>query len=222
MSLHPTVETLALYSTGDLPLITRLRTRRHVAHCGDCEQQVLVFRSAIAELKRDASSQTLTAFEAIAHWPALEREMMGNIAVGLDAALCIEKVGRKRTLFYRFAMVAGLIVLFAAGWVTHIPREESSRLLASLRGAAGGVLGGAGGGFLGGAGGGFLGMDKPRVIGTVLRSTPDGIAVRTQGGTLTISHPNSAVISLSGTSGVSARYIDEETGQVTITKVYGQ
>jgi hypothetical protein len=59
-------------------------------------------------------------------------------------------------------------------------------------------------------------------MGTVLQSTPGGIAVRTQGATLTILHPNSAVISLSGTSGVSARYFDEETGQVTITKVYGQ
>jgi hypothetical protein len=211
MPLHPTVETLALYSAGDLPLLARLRTRRHVAHCGDCEQRVLLFHSVIAELKHEASSQTLTGFEAIAHWPELEREMMGNISVGLDAALCIENVGRKRTLFYRFAMAAGLAALFAAGWVTHIPREESSRLLASLRGATGG-------GFMGG----WIGTDKPRETGTVLRSTPEGIAVRTQSATLTILNPNSAVISLSGTSGVSARYIDEETGQVTITKVYGQ
>jgi hypothetical protein len=206
MPLHPTVETLALYSAGDLPILARWRIGRHVAHCGDCEQRVLLFRSAIAELKQEAKSQTLTGFEAIAHWPELEREMMGNISVGLDAALCIENVGRKRTLFYRFAMVAGLTALFATGWVTHIPREETNRLLASLRGA----------------GGGFMGMDKSRATGTVLRSTPEGIAVRTQSATLTILHPNSAVISLSGTSGVSARYIDEETGQVTITKVYGQ
>jgi hypothetical protein len=206
MSLHPTAETLALYSTGDLPLFSRLRIRRHVARCGNCEQQILQFRSAIVELKREASSQTLTAFEAIAQWPALEREMMGNISVGLDAALCIEKVGRKRALFYRVAMAVGLAVLFAAGWATHIPREETTRLLASLRGAASG----------------FMGFEKPRVMGTVLRSTPEGIAVRTQSATLTILHPNSAVISLSGTSGVSARYVDEETGQVTITKVYGQ
>ena len=206
MPLHPAVETLALYSAGDLPLFTRLRLRQHVARCEDCEQQVLLFRSAIGEMKREAGAQTLTGFEAIAHWPELEREMMGNIAVGLDAALCIENVGRKRAFFYRFAMAAGLAVLFAAGWMTHIPREETNRLLASLRGAAGGVMG----------------MEKPRYMGTVLRSTPGEIAVRTQGATLTMPHPASAVISLSGRSGVSARYIDEETGQVTITKVYGQ
>jgi hypothetical protein len=206
MPLHPSLETLALYSAGDLPLLARLRIKRHVARCEGCEEQVLLFRSASGEMKREAGAQTLTGFEAIAHWPELEREMLGNIAVGLDAALCIENVGRKRTFFYRFAMAAGLAVLFAAGWMTHIPREETNRLLTSLRGAAGGVIG----------------LNKPQPMGTVLRSTPGGIAVRTQGGTLTILHPNSAVISLSGRSGVSARYIDEDTGQVTITKVYGQ
>lgn len=202
MPLHPSSETLALYASGDLPLVTRLRVGRHVAYCGDCEQQVLLFRSATTQLKREANAQTLTGFEAIAHWPALEREMTGNIAVGVDASRCIENVGRKRAFFYRFAMIAGLTILFAAGWVTHIPREETNRLVSSLRGAAG--------------------LDRPQFIGTVLRSTPDGIAVRTQGATLTILHPTSAVISLSGSSGVAARYIDEETGQVTITKVYGQ
>jgi hypothetical protein len=199
---HPTLEMLALYTVGDLPLITRLRTGRHVSRCGDCEQQVLLFRSAKAELKREAVSQTLTAFEAVANWPALEREMMGNIAVGLDAARCIENVGRKRAFFYRFAFASGLAVLFAAGWVTHVPREQTDHLLASLRGAAG--------------------FEKPQFGGIVLRSTPEGIIVRTQGASLTMQHPASAVISLSGASGVSARYIDEETGQVTITKVYGQ
>jgi hypothetical protein len=59
-------------------------------------------------------------------------------------------------------------------------------------------------------------------MGTVLRSTPEGIAVRTQGATLTILHPRSAVVSLSGSSAVAARYVDEDTGQVTIANVYGQ
>lgn len=199
---HPNPETLALLAAGDLPFVVRLRAGRHVARCGDCEQQVLLFRSAKTELKREASSQTLTAFEAVADWQALEREMMGNIAVGLDAARCIENVGRKRALFYRFAFASGLALLFAAGWVTHVPRAQTEHLMASLRSAAW--------------------FDKPQFAGTVLRSTPDGIVVRTQGASLTMQHPASAVITLSGTSGVAARYIDDETGQVTITKVYGQ
>lgn len=200
--LHPAVQSLALYSSGDLPLIARWRIGSHLARCADCEQQVFLFRSAAAELKRQANTQTLTGFEAIADWMRLEREMLGNIGVGVAAARCIDKVGRGHVLLSRAALVLGLMALFVAGWLTHIPREETGHLAASLRRLAG--------------------MERPQITGTILRTTPDGIAVRAQGATLTIMHPPSAVVSLSGASAVSARYVDEETGQVTITKVYGQ
>ncbi len=201
--VHPRPDTLALYSSGDLPFARRLRTRYHVRRCADCEQQVFLFRSSKVELKREASGQTLTGFEAITDWTRLEREMLGNIGVGVAAARCIDKVGRGHAVLSRVALVAGLMGLFVAGWVTHIPREQTEHLAASLRRV--------------------VGMERPPMItGTVLRTTPEGIAVRAQGATLTIMHPPSAVVSLSGASAVSARYVDEETGQVTITKVYGQ
>lgn len=200
--LHPSLHTLALYSTGDLHLLTRLQAAYHVARCADCEQQVFLFRSATAELKREARAEALTGFEAVADWSRLEREMLGNIGVGIAAGRCIDKVGRRRVLLSRGAFVAGLMLLFAAGWITHIPREQTDHLAASLQR--------------------FVGMERPHIAATVLRTTPEGIAVRAQGATLTIMHPASAVVSLSGASAVSARYVDEETGQVTITKVYGQ
>jgi len=199
---HPNPETLALYSAGDLRLMTRLKVGRHVARCGDCEQQVLLFRSARTELKREAGEQTLTGYEAIVSWPSLEREMMGNIAVGLDAARCIENVGRKRVVAYKLALVSGLTILFAAGWATHIPQGETQRLADALRRT--------------------VGLERPEIKGTVLRATSEDVFVRTQGATLKIMHPPSAVVSMSGTSAVAARYVDEETGQVTITNVYGQ
>lgn len=199
---HPSIESLALYSSGDTPFVAGWRVRYHVAHCSECERQVLLFRSATAELKQEASAETLTGFEAIADWPSLEREMMGNIGVGVDAARCIEGVGSRRSLAVRFALVAGLLLLFAAGWITHIPSEQTQHLLATLRS--------------------YAGFERPVPLGTVLRSTPEGIAVRTQGATLTILHPRSAVVSLSGSSAVAARYVDEDTGQVTIANVYGQ
>lgn len=201
-AVHPRVEALALYATGELPWRLRWRTGSHIKRCGDCEQQVLLFRSATAELKREAETQTLTGFEAIADWPRLEREMLGNIAVGVAAARCIDKVGRTRALLSKGAFAAALMALFVAGWATHIPREQTAHLTASLRN--------------------FLGIERRQATGTVLQTTPDGIAVRAQGATLTILHPRSAVVSLSGASAVEARYVDEETGQVTITNVYGQ
>lgn len=201
-AVHPRLETLALYSRGELPWRLRWRTGTHLKHCSDCEQQVLLFRSATAQLKREAETQTLTGFEAIADWARLEREMLGNIAVGVAAGRCIEKPSRKRALLAKAAFGTALAALCAAGWMTHIPGEQRTHLAASLRQ--------------------LLGGQRPQPTGTVIQTTPDGIAVRAQGATLTILHPRSAVVSVSGPSAVAARYIDTETGQVTITNVYGQ
>ncbi len=201
-SAHPIPEMLALYSRGDLPLLARLRMKAHLVECASCEQQAARFASSIRELKREAATETLTAYEAVADWNSLEREMLGNIVVGVAAARCIEKVGRKRVWLPRVALGAGLSVLFVAGWLTHIPPEQSSHLSASLSR--------------------LMGLSQRPKLTNFLEATPSGIAVRSQGVTLTILHPSTALVSLSGNSSVEARYIDEDTGQVTITNVYGQ
>jgi hypothetical protein len=199
---HPALDTLALYSSGDLPLLTRWQIGRHVRRCTECEHQVFLFRSARAELKREASSETLTGFEAIADWKRLEAEMLGNIGVGVAAGRCIAKARRPRVLITRVALAAGMAALFVAAWMTHIPPEQNQHLASSLRR--------------------LFRLERTPAGDTVVRTTRDGIAVYTRGATLTILHPPSAVVSLSGSSAVAARYVDEQTGQVTITKVYGQ
>jgi hypothetical protein len=200
---HPNLETLALYSKGDLQWLRRWKIGRHIGRCGDCEGQVLRFRCVSAEVKREAESQILTAFEATTDWARLEREMIGNIAVGVAAARCIEKVGRGRILPARGAwLTAGLALLFLAGWFTNVPSEQRDHLTASIRRS--------------------MGMEVPQSAGTLVRTTRAGIAVRAQGATLTILHPPSAVISLAGSSSLGARFVDEETGEVTITNVYGE
>lgn len=200
--LHPNLGTLALYSSGDLRWPARWKVGRHVDRCADCEHQVALFRSAKAELRREAKAETLTAFEAIADWTQLEREMLGNITVGVAAARCVDHVSHGHRLAWRSAFVAAMAALFVAGWVTHIPKDDIANLVARVER--------------------FAGLDRPPAVGPFLRSSPEGITVHTESATLTIMHPPSAVISLSGASAVSARYVDEETGQVTITKVYGQ
>jgi len=199
---HPSIEILGLYAAGDLPFLLRLRTAKHVRECADCERQVLSFRSSRAELRREAEGQILTGFEAIADWHALERDMLGNIRVGVAASRCIEKVGRHRKLTSRIAWAAGMTALFVGGWFTRIPAEDNQRIVSALRRA--------------------VGLEQPQFYGTVVRSTPGGIAVGAQGATLTMFHPESAVISMSGPSSVTARYVDDDSGQVTITNVYGQ
>jgi hypothetical protein len=199
---HPGAETLALYSRGDLPFFIRLRIRQHVSHCLECESEISLFVAARAELNRESSDQTLTGFEAIADWRSLEREMVGNIAVGVAAARCIDKVGRRHIWLGRISVSTAAIALLIVGWMTHIPNRDTRQLETTIRR--------------------IVGLDRPVITGTVVQSTPDGISVRTQQATLTILHPASAVISVSGNSAMAARYVDEDTGQVTITNVYGQ
>ncbi len=199
---HPSIQILALYSAGDLPFMLRFRTGRHVRECAVCERQVHSMQAAKAELRREAQAEVLTGFEAIADWHTLESDMLGNIRVGVAAARCIEKVGRTRRVGFLLAWGTGMSMLFAAGWIARVPAEDSQRIVTALRRV--------------------VGLEQAPFNGTVLRSTPDGISVKTQGATLTILHPQSAVISMSGPSAVTARYVDDDSGQVTITNVYGQ
>jgi hypothetical protein len=203
LSPHPSPEVLSLFSTLDLPLLERWKIRRHLYRCESCDNQLALFHAAKAELKRQARNETLTGFEAVADWSRLEREMEGNIVVGLAAARCIEKRPRSRSLLIKCSFASAVALLFALSWVTHISTEQTSRLYSTLAGA-------------------LTGHRAHLSPGPVLRSLPDGIIVGSQDGSLTILHPASAVVTASGPSSVAARYVDDETGQVTITKVYGQ
>ncbi len=202
--VHPGNEVLALYSRGDLSWRQRWSVRKHVQRCRQCSYQVEQFKSATAALRQKATEESLAGSEPIANWSALEREMVGNIKVGLDAARCIEKVGRSRSTGWRVALTTGLLsVVLTAGWIMNIPAAQRGHLEDSLRRITGLY-------------------PAPAAGGTVVETTPNGIAVRSQGATLTLLNPSSATVSLSGASAVGARYIDDETGQITITNVYGQ
>lgn len=202
MTAHPSSELLALYGSADLPLLERWKIRRHLSHCEHCERHFSVFRASTVELKRLGATETLTSFEAIADWSRLEREMEGNIVVGLDAARCIDKKRSPRGLLLKFAAAAGMASLFVLGWATHVPAEQSTRMFAAFRSA-------------------FGGRRANEYRGPILRSVPDGIVVGSPDSSMTILHPPTAVVSASGAAGVEARYVDD-TGQVTITDVYGQ
>ena len=201
---HPDSKSLALHAAGDLPPIARWRARFHISLCRACAEQVSEYRDAILQMRREAGAEALPGVvETGAHWSRLEREMIGNIAVGVAAARCIDKVGRQRRVFSAGAVVAtAAAALFAAGWMTHIPREQNEHLVASLRQ--------------------LVGLASARPVGTIVQTTANGIAVKTQGITLRLMHPPSAEVFLAGSSAITARYVDQDTGQVMITNVYGQ
>ena len=200
---HPGIAELALWASRDLPWKRRLQLDRHIRKCAFCSQESARFRAAREAFRRDAKSQTLTGYEAIADWPRLEREMLGNIGVGVSAARCIEKVGRHRFGGWRGALAgAGMTLLLALGWVINIPREDTDHLTASIRN--------------------LVRFHRPQNSGTILQTTPDGIAVHAQGATMTLLHPTSAMVTVAGNASVGALYVDEDSGEVTITNVYGQ
>ena len=130
--------------------------------------------------------------------------MTGNINVGVAAGRCIEKVGVHRLRGWRGPLViAGLSVVFIAGWFLNMPHRDTAQILSAFHSAWSGA--------------------QTR-NGTIVQTTATGIAVRTQGAMLTLLHPGATdvTVSVSGTASVGARYVDDETGQVTITNVYGQ
>ncbi len=130
--------------------------------------------------------------------------MLGNIKVGLAASECIENIGHHRFHGWRgAAALAGLSLVFVTGWLVNVPRQDTDKVVTAIRNAL---------------------SAAPPSNSTILQTTPDGIAVRSQGAVLTLLHPSAAdvTISVNGTSSVGARYVDDETGQITITSVYGQ
>lgn len=201
---HPDLRNLALYASGDLSGVAAWRLAWHIPRCPRCGKEVAAFRASGAELKRSAERQALTARGPLANWKRLEREMAGNIAVGVAAGRCIERSGRKRVFLSR-GILAGLAAaaLLLAAWIVYFPKQNDQSLVASVNSASRNEI------------------NAQQPAGTILETTPEGIAVQTPLARLTILHPSSAVISLARGPGVSARYIDEDTGQVTITTVYG-
>lgn len=201
---HPSIEDLALLVGGEMPYVRRWQIQNHVHHCASCEQELEQYHAAHSELRRLSAAEMLTGFEAVGDWSRLKREMTGNINVGVAAARAIGNVGRHRLRSLRVVFVAAaLAVIFAAGWILNIPADDSNRVVNALRTAWSG----------------------PQVAaGIILQTTAHGVSVRSQGAILTVLHPSSANVttSFAGSSSVAARYVDDETGQVTITNVYGE
>ena len=74
-------------------------------------------------------------------------------------------------------------------------------------------------------GGWWLHLPHPRVKpvdAAVLEATADGIELKQPEGALTLMHPGSApvMVSVSAQGAMTARFVDEETGMVTVNNVY--
>jgi hypothetical protein len=127
------------------------------------------------------------------NWDRLASEMTGNIHVGLAAGECVAPViARSQRL---------------NGWRTAAVMASVTVLL---------------------MGGWWLNIPPRQSIAkapvVLLENTSNGIELRQDGSSLTLMHSRGgkSVVLASSPGSFQARYVDEETGQVTINKVYAQ
>jgi hypothetical protein len=196
---------LALYASGDLSLARGVLLRLHIARCERCRRRADAYRADRAAV-RDVAGQMPPNLK----WDRLAAEMTANIRVGLAAGECVAPRRPKHVKFaWRpAAAMAGLSCVLALAWWLNVPPETTrsfGRVLTAI------VHGGAV----------APSTDKS---GLVVEADATGIEVRENGNALGVSQGSTrpVAVSVSAQGSASARYINADTGQITITSVYAQ
>jgi hypothetical protein len=191
---HPAESVLALYAGGELRWPSRWQVRRHVARCMACRGDLEGFRAI-----RDGLLAAAPEAPAEVNWPRLAADMRANIRVGIAAAECVTgppTASPAPTWRTAAALATITVLIFAGVWL--------QRANPPAPGGSAGVA--------------------PAPEGIVLEATPDGIRVRQGDAILALQHTEahdvSHTVSARGTLG--ARFVDAETGYVTITHVYAE
>lgn len=190
---HLTEATLALYAGGDLPWWQRLRMGRHVRHCERCGGQVEEFRG-VREFLGTQQDELPPGFV----WDAAAAGMKANIRLGIAAGQCVESPAPERAgMGWRApALALPVLLMVVVGWLLQsLPPPLD---LATVPGSG------------------------PAAV--VLDAGAAGIGVEHDGRGFRLLQPVAAQnveVSVRGDS-VRSRYVDGETGQVTISHVYAE
>lgn len=202
---------LALLAGGDLGFWRRMRVAAHVRGCAQCRGIVTRFADA-REQARNATSELPPGL----NWNELAREMSANIRVGLEAGECIEHLhhaSRRRMLSWNLTTVLATTALvgICALWL-RLPAPQAEHLRAALTSIVRGKN--------------PAGTHTPADLlssATVLEASPSGPAVQENGSSMKLLVPRSSEavsVSVNLQDSVSARYVDADSGQVTINRVY--
>jgi hypothetical protein len=189
---HPSEIDLALYSGGDLGFFAGLRIRGHVRACDACRHKLEGFAAA-----RELACGVDELPDGL-EWERLAQEMTANIHLGLAAGECVAPVvrpARPRTEWESWQRPA---VVFA-GTVLAV-------FLAWFA---------------------YTPVAPPPAVqqtaGVLAEATDEGIELNDNGRVLGLNRgSDEEVVSVSLQGAVRARYVDSETGQVTIHNVYVQ
>lgn len=206
MTRHISESDVALYVSGDIALWRRVLVRVHLGGCARCLNRVGVYRADRKRVRAVAAEMP----EGL-DWDRLAAEMTANIRVGLAAGECVAPRARRAApLGWRpAAVMAGLAVLLAGAWWLNTPAAQTQALGRAVRSIWQGSRGAA---------------PVIEERGPVVEATSSGIELRENGSTLGVSQGTARplAVSVSTQGSASARYVDADTGQMTITSVYVQ
>ena len=180
---------LALAATGDLGWRRRLAVWVHARQCAECAAGVEEFRALRAEVRRTGDTGVEDA-----GWAELEREMKANIRLGLAAGRIVDP-----------KPVLAIPGMEPAGWRAAVVMATLTVVLAS---------------------GWLLKRPVPQQVAPVPASmvaeaSAEGVGFHEgQTGLVLLGPERDTSVMLAGSAGgARARFIDEETGQVTIHHV---
>lgn len=209
MTAHIADSDLALYASGDQRVWRALLIRLHMGRCERCRNRMETYRADRTKV-REISSQMPEGVD----WDRLAAEMTANIRVGLAAGECVApRVRRSRFGWRPAAAIAGLAAVLALAWWLNMPPSTTQalgRAFSAIAHGRGSV-----------ATPGIAALDDR---GTVVVANSSGIELRENGNMLGVTQgaARPLAVSLSAQGSASARYIDADTGQITITSVYAQ
>jgi hypothetical protein len=192
---HLSQATLALQAGGDLGFIARWQAERHLSYCDRCRRELEAFQITRQILPDLAEIPEIP-------WNRLAAEMKANIRLGIEAGECVR---------------AGSPPLRETRWFTGTRAAVALASVVALL-VTGAVLERPG----------PLAVSPAADEGMVVQATADGIQVRRGGQALRLMNPaqlNSAqrvLYSPDAQGSMRARYVDPETGNVTINNVYAE
>jgi len=193
---HPSIETLALFAGGELPFLQKWSTRRHVRGCDSCQSEVRAFHEA----SRVALIETERMPDGV-HWESLSAEMRANIHLGLEASEAIsaykppeESQAMPSLSWHAIALgCAAACIAVYFYWNAAVHKQEQ---LAALRAP----------------------------VPVVAAASGDGVKIFDGARELELTNPKdsgSVVLVTISTSGTAAtRYVDQDSGQITVNNVY--
>jgi hypothetical protein len=192
--MHATETDLALYAGKDLDFWSQWRVARHVRACAECNAKVTTYRDQRLQMQ-SAAAELPPGID----WSKLSAEMHANIHLGLAAGQCVAPVVKPAefSAWRPAAVLAGVAFIVAVAWFANHQTVVAPPSVAKA--------------------------PAPVEQGILMEASATGIELNDNGRVLSLRHPKDTDVTLSmNMNTVRARYVDSQSGQVTINTVYVQ